>query len=77
LGVKHFDYLTPKPPHINAPYPVFAQLVYVAQAVSYHPAAREQGGYELGAEFVPLTQIEPIPLLESERLFLQAALGLL
>ena len=77
LGVKHFDYLTPKPPHINAPYPVFAQLVYVAQAVSDHPAAREQGGYELGAEFVPLTQSEPVPLLESERLFLQAALGLL
>lgn len=77
LGVRHFDYLTPKPPHINAPYPAFAQLVYVAQAVSYHPEAREQGGYELGAEFVPLTQIEPIPLLESDRLFLQAALGLL
>ena len=77
LGVKHFAYLTPKPPYINAPYPAFAQLIYVAQGVSYHPEAREQGGYELGAHFVPVTQIEPIPLLESDRLFLQAALGLL
>lgn len=77
LGIKHFDYLTPKPSHINAPYPAFAQLVYVAQAVRYQPEAREQGGYELSAEFVSLTQIGPIPLLESDRLFLQAALGLL
>lgn len=75
LGFKHFYYLTPRPPEIVAPYPVFAQLVYVTQAVAYHPGAKEQDGYELGAAFVPLAQITQIGLSKSEQLFLQAALA--
>jgi len=75
LGFKHFYYLTPQPPAIVAPHPVFAQLVYVAQAVAYYPEAREQDGYELGAAFVPLAQITQIGLSKSEQLFLQAALA--
>ncbi|MCE7987712.1 MAG: NUDIX domain-containing protein [Caldilinea sp. CFX5] len=75
LGFKHFYRLTPKPPHINAPDPAFAQLVYIAQAVTYHAEAREQGGYELGAEFVSLAQLAHVPLLESEQFFLQTALA--
>lgn len=74
LGFKHFYRLTPKPPQMNAPDPAFAQLVYVAQAVTYQPEAKEQNGYELGAEFVSLAQIAYLPITESERLFLQAAL---
>lgn len=74
LGVKHFAYLTPKPPLINAPYPAFAQLVYVAQAVTYHPEGKEQNGYELGAEFVSLARIAHLSITESEQLLLQAAL---
>jgi 8-oxo-dGTP pyrophosphatase MutT (NUDIX family) len=75
LGFKHFYYLTPQPPAIMAPYPAFAQLVYVARAVAYRPEAREQDGYELGAEFVPLAQITQGTITESEQLFLQAALA--
>lgn len=75
LGFKHFYYLTPQPPAIVAPYPAFAQLVYMARAVAYRPEAREQDGYELGAQFVPLTQIAQVRITESEQLFLQAALA--
>lgn len=71
LGFKHFHYLTPPPPEVSAPYPDFVQLVYVAKAVFYRPEAREQDGYELGAQFVPLVQVA---VTVSEQLFLQAAL---
>lgn len=74
LGFKHFYYLTPKPPEVVAPYPAFAQLVYSAKAMHYRPEAKEQAGYELGADFVPLAQIEQIGITESERLLLHAAL---
>lgn len=70
LGFKHFTYLTP--PTGIAPYPAFVQTVYVARAVAYQPAAKEQNGYELGAAFMPLTQVT---ITASEQLFLQAALA--
>ncbi len=75
LGFKHFQYLTSPPTEISVPQSDFAQLVYVATAVAYRPEAIEQDGYELGAEFVPLTQITQVALMENERLFLQAALA--
>ena len=71
LGFKHFRDLTLRPPEVSAPYLDFVQLVYVAKAVSYRPEAREQDGYELGAQFVPLVQVA---VTVSEQLFLQAAL---
>ncbi|MBX3014279.1 MAG: NUDIX domain-containing protein [Caldilineaceae bacterium] len=70
LGFKHFTYLTP--PTGRAPYPAFVQIVYVASAVAYRPEAREQDGYELGAEFMPLAQVA---VTASEQLFLAAALA--
>lgn len=75
LGFKSFHRLTPAPAELPLAPADFAQLVYVAKAVTYRPEAREQDGYELGAEFVPLNEIAQVALLENERLFLQAALA--
>ena len=74
LGFKYFNRLTPKPPEISYPHPCFVQLVYVAEAESYHPSQREQDGYELGATFVALDTLRRYQLTAGEELFLQAAL---
>jgi ADP-ribose pyrophosphatase YjhB (NUDIX family) len=73
LGFKHFYRLTPQPAEIVYPHPDFAQIVYLATPVSYRPEAREQAGYELGSEFVPLIGLDQDQITWSERLFLQAA----
>lgn len=75
LGAKHFRHLTPKPSGYRYPYPDFFQVVYVAQAHRFDPGGREAGGYELGAEFRPTAEVQRLPLLPSERVFLTAALG--
>jgi ADP-ribose pyrophosphatase YjhB (NUDIX family) len=75
LGFKHFYRLTPKAPEISYPYPDFAQLVYRATPVRYRPEAREVGGYELGAAFMPIAQLDQLQLTPGERLLLQAALA--
>ena len=77
LGFKHFHRLTPVPAEMPLSPADFAQLVYVATAVAYRPEAMEQDGYELGAEFVPLSAITQVALQENEQLFLQAALAVI
>lgn len=76
LGFKHFHHLSP-PTAGQAPAPDFTQIVYLATAIAARPEAREQAGYELGAEFVPLAQIAQIPLGKSDQLFIQAVLTML
>ena len=75
LGFKHFHRLTPKSPEITTSHPDFVQIIYVAQAVTHHPEAKEKNGYELGSAFVPLDQLTQMKITESERLFVQAALA--
>jgi 8-oxo-dGTP diphosphatase len=78
LGIKHFRHRNPKPagfPYPDYLYPDFFQAVYVAHARSFHPAARELGGYELGAAFHPVADVQHLALSPSEHLFLGAALS--
>jgi ADP-ribose pyrophosphatase YjhB (NUDIX family) len=75
LGVKHFRHLTPQPSDYPYPYPHFFQVVYTAQAHRFDPGGREKDGYELGAEFRPIAEVQRLRLLPSERVFLAAALG--
>jgi 8-oxo-dGTP pyrophosphatase MutT (NUDIX family) len=83
LGIKHFRHRNLKPAGFPYPdylypdylYPDFFQAVYVAHARSFHPAARELGGYELGAAFHPVADVQHLALPPSERLFLDAALS--
>jgi ADP-ribose pyrophosphatase YjhB (NUDIX family) len=72
LGVRHFHPQSRTP--AAQPYPDFFQVVFVARAQSFHPEARECGGYELGAAFQPLADVRRLPLPPNERLFLHAAL---
>jgi hypothetical protein len=55
--------------------PTFFQVVYAAQACYFDPGGREEVGYELGAESQPIAEVQRLPLLPSEQVFLGAALG--
>ncbi len=74
LGFKHFHRLTPARPEFRYQAPHFAQLVYVAVAEVYQPQAIEQDGYEIGAHFVRIDQLNQYKITAGERLFLEAAL---
>jgi 8-oxo-dGTP pyrophosphatase MutT (NUDIX family) len=75
LGFKHFRHLTPKPANYLYPYPEFLQLIYTAEATHHHPAARHTSGYELSAEFLPLADVQALPLFPSEQVLLTQALA--
>jgi 8-oxo-dGTP pyrophosphatase MutT (NUDIX family) len=75
LGCKHFHHLTPKPADYLYPYPDFLHLVYTADAIQYHPADRQSTGYELSAQFLPLAEVEALPLFASEQLLLRQAVA--
>lgn len=74
LGIKHFHHLTPKPVGYLYPYPDFFQVIYRARPKCYRASARQKNGYELDATLVLCSVVQHLPLLASERLFLQAAL---
>ena len=74
LGFKHFYRLTPARPEFRYAHPHFAQLVYVAMAAAYQPQAIEEDGYEIGAHFVKIDQLDQYNITAGERLFLGAAL---
>jgi 8-oxo-dGTP diphosphatase len=75
LGLKHFRHRSPKPAGYPYPYPDFIQVVYAARAHHLDPNFRERDGYELGAEFHPAAEVQRLPLLPSERVFLAEAIG--
>lgn len=72
LGFIHLHNLNPSHPSAR---PDFLQMIYTAQAVSYDAGAREINGYELGAEFRPLAEVQQLPLSNGERLFLRTVLS--
>ena len=49
-------------------------MIYTGHAEAYHPAAREQDGYELEATFRPGTELASLNLSVSDLAFLDAAL---
>lgn len=73
IGFLHFHHLGPYQP-IYPTYPDFLQVVYCGQAKTFHPEAREQGGYELEANFYPCSAVADLHLSTSELAFLDAAL---
>jgi ADP-ribose pyrophosphatase YjhB (NUDIX family) len=75
LGIKYFRHRSPKPAGYRYLYPDFFQVVYGAQAHRFDPGGRETDGYELGAGFQPIAEVQRLPLYPSERLFLAAALA--
>jgi 8-oxo-dGTP pyrophosphatase MutT (NUDIX family) len=76
LGSLHFRHRGPRPTAgWQPPYPEFLQVVYVAAAIRYDPAAREQHGYELWSEFQPIAEVHRLPLSNGQRYFLRIALA--
>lgn len=75
LGFAHFQRLTPLPPGVEFAGTEFVQLVYGAMAERYDAAGQEKDGYEIGATFVEIAQLDGYNITEGERLLLKAALA--
>ena len=74
LGFMRFHHLTPRPTEYTFPYPDFIQVVYVADAVEQHDAAKLDDGWEIGSRFQDTTAISKLKLPAGQRLLLNAAL---
>ncbi|GCE15203.1 NUDIX hydrolase [Tengunoibacter tsumagoiensis] len=74
IGFRHLLQAYPYPPY---PYPHNLHLIYCALADSYHPDMREVDGYELGAAFYPINQLEALALGPEDRAYLPLALACL
>ncbi|MCA9959853.1 MAG: NUDIX hydrolase [Anaerolineales bacterium] len=75
LGFVHFHHLAPKPDGYAFPYPDFLQQVYVAEAHTFMPEARDVGGYEVETGFQPIHDALQLPLRPGQRLWLKAAVS--
>ena len=75
LGILHYTYADPIPEGWSYPYPDFLQIVYAGSADEYNPERKEVDGYELGSEFVSVTDVRSLPLNAGQQVFLSAAVG--
>ncbi len=75
IGILHYRHLKPKRADWSHPHPDFLQIVYAATPGDYKPELREVGGYELGAEFIPVPEARKLSLDPWERVFLDEAVG--
>ncbi len=74
LGFTHLLHLDSKQPGYAYPHPHFFHRVYVSEALAYAPEDKVDDGYEMGSEFVPITDIDHHSLTPIERVYLVAAL---
>ena len=73
LGFIHLSHLGPRPPDFPYPYPEFAQLVYLSEAVDHEPECMMPDGYEVEARFHPVSEARGLDLALAGRFFLDAA----
>jgi ADP-ribose pyrophosphatase YjhB (NUDIX family) len=73
LGFSHFHILD-RPPEYRLAHSGFLNVVFIADAGAYHPAARLPGDVEVGVGFWPLADVLALPLSPSEQRLLRAAL---
>lgn len=76
LGWMHFHHLGPRPTGYTYPYPDFLQVVCMADADLFVPAAMLADDYELEANFRPIAEVQELELTPAEQLYLEAALKL-
>ncbi len=74
IGYLHLHHLAPRPVDYAYPHPDFMQLIYVADAAEFIPAAKLPGQYEVESSFRSLAEVNMLELSPSQRVFLQAAL---
>ncbi len=77
LGFLRYHHLGPKPSGYLYPYPDFLQVVYVAQAGEDRPDGKVHDDYVSRGAFVPLADIQTLPLCSSDRLYVAVALACL
>ena len=75
IGILHYTYTDPVPEGRTFPYADFLQIVYAGSPGGYRPELREEDGYELDSEFVPIAYARSLPLNAGQQVFLSAALG--
>jgi len=75
LGFLRHHHLGPKPSGYLYPYPDFLQVVYLARAGPDRPDRKVHDDYVSRSAFVPLTDIQTLPLCRSDRLYVAAALA--
>lgn len=75
LGFLRHHHLGPKPSGYLYPYPDFLQVVYLARAGQDRPDRKVHDVYVSRSAFVPLTDIQTLPLCRSDRLYDAAALA--
>ena len=75
VGIMHYTHTDPVQEGLSYSYPDFLQIVYAGIALEYRPELKEIGGYELGSEFVPFSDVRSLPLNLGQQVFLDAALG--
>ena len=73
IGILHFRHLQPKRADWPHTHPDFLQIVYAATPGDYKPELREVDGYELGSEFMPVSEVHRLSLDPGELVFLDAA----
>lgn len=71
IGLFHYHIHSIKPSGYRYPYPDFLQLVYRAEAGRHSPEAMEADGYELGAGFRTLNDVQRLTLSQGEIALLQ------
>jgi 8-oxo-dGTP pyrophosphatase MutT (NUDIX family) len=77
LGFLHYHHLGPRPAGYAYPYPDFIQSVFLARAGPERPGARVYDPHVTRASLVSLADVRVLPLRVVDRLFLDAALGIL
>ena len=73
LGFMHLRHETPKPPQYPFLYPDFFWPVFKAYYLKDSIAQTEPDGYEISAEFIPLSKVEELDLDLGAVAFLNAA----
>lgn len=74
IGILHFTLVDPKPEDYVYPYPDFIHVVYAGSPGVYYPDLKEVDGYELGSEFLQITEARLLPLDAGQEEFLNTAI---
>ncbi len=75
LGFVHLRNLGPRPPDHPYPYPDAFQLVYAAEAATYHPEALIFDEWVASSAFMPVAAARQLPLRAGEIALLGAAVS--
>jgi len=70
LGAIVFRHVLPRPPDYPFPYPVFAQIVFTADAVAHHAEAMQPDELDGEAIFVPVERANEMRISAWQRAFL-------